>query len=158
MAMISGKVDFNWLQQFPGVENLKGQASIEYLAVFAIALALSTPFILQAQKTVVELRTGSENMQLHNSLEKLETSVKVVSASGEPARRTFRMEVPSNVVNASIEGTGVRYTVDTPSGKSDIIVDTGTEFTSSSSVPRAQGNYIMTVYMDGDKAVIEVVE
>jgi hypothetical protein len=136
----------------------KGQASIEYLAVFAIALALSTPFILQAQKTMTELRTGSENMQLQNSLEKLETSVKSVSASGEPARRTFQMDVPSNVVSARIEGTGVRYTVDTPSGESDILVDTGTQFSAGSSVPSIPGKYTVTVYMQGSEAVLEVSE
>lgn len=139
------------------MKNLKGQAAIEYLFVFGIALLLSTPFILQAQGTILELRTGSETMQLHNSLEKLETSVKVVSASGEPARRTFEMEVPSTVRSAHIEGTGVVYELDTPSGVSHLIADTGTEFSEDSEVPEDAGLHIMRVYMDGDEAVLEVV-
>ncbi len=148
--------DFNERPEFLVVTR-KGQAAIEYLAVFGIALALSAPFIIQAQETMVELKTGSEAMQLHNSLEKLETSVKVVSASGEPARRTFEMEVPSNVVSAEIQGTGVVYRVDSPSGESDIIVDTGTEFHEDSEVPESQGSHTMRAYMDGDEAVLEVV-
>lgn len=107
---------------------------------------------------MTELRTGSENMQLQNSLEKLETSVRSVSASGEPARRTFQMDVPSNVESARIEGTGVRYTVSTSSGDSDIIVDTGTDFSTDSSVPVAPGKYTVTVYMDSGVAVLEVSE
>jgi len=137
--------------------NTKGQAAIEYLFVFGVALALSTPFIMQSQKSVLQLKTGSDAMQLQNSLEKLETSVKTVSASGEPARRTFDMEVPSNVESAEIQGTGVVYTLRTSSGNSDFIVDTGTKISEGSEIPEETGLYVVRVYMEGDQAVLEVV-
>lgn len=134
----------------------KGQAAIEYLAVFGLALALSTPFIINAQTSMMDLQTSSSTLSLQNSLQKLETSVNTVSASGEPAQRTFRFEVPSNVESAQLNENSVIYTINTRTGRSDLIRTFDSPITGN--LPQDTGTYSMTVYAEENETVIEVVE
>lgn len=136
--------------------NRKGQAAIEYLAVFGLALALSTPFIINAQTSMMDLQTSSSALSLQNSLQKLETSINTVSASGEPAQRTFRFEVPSNVQSAQLNENSIIYTINTRSGPSDLIRTFDSPITGN--VPQDAGTYSVTVYAEEDATVVEVVE
>lgn len=136
--------------------NSKGQAAIEYLAVFGLALALSTPFIINAQTSMMDLQTSSSALSLQNSLQKLETSINTVSASGEPAQRTFRFEVPSNVESAQLNENSVVYTINTRTGRSDLIRTFDSPLTGN--LPQDTGTYSVTVYAEEDVTVVEVVE
>lgn len=92
--------------------SFKGQSSVEFLLVVGIALSISTPFLLAAQQSVIDLEQTSRSVSLEQSLDKLEQAVKTVSVSGEPARRTFNMDIPDNVLKAQVvQGRGVVYTV-----------------------------------------------
>lgn len=138
------------------MDKSKGQAAIEYLAVFGLALALSTPFIINAQTSMMDLQTSSSSLSLQNSLQKLETSINTVSASGEPAQRTFRFEVPSNVDSAELNPNSIIYTINTRNGQSDLIRTFDTPITGN--VPQDAGTYSLTVYAEEDVTVVEVVE
>lgn len=133
----------------------KGQAAIEYLAVFGLALALSTPFIVNVQTSLQDLESSSNAIAVQNSLQKLETSVNTVSASGEPAQRTFEFEVPSNVESAEVLDYTVRYKLRTRSGTTDIIKTF--ESSIEGDLPVSRGVYQVTVYAEDDKTFIEVV-
>lgn len=138
------------------MKNRKGQAAIEYLVVFGIALALSTPFILRAQGSIMELRSGSQVVTLQNSLDRVESSVETVSAAGEPARRTFSFEVPDIVRDARVFNNSVVYTVRTRSGESQVIRSFDSNVTGE--VPADVGRHRMTVYAEGGQTHLEVVE
>lgn len=134
----------------------KAQAAIEYLTVFGIALVLSTPFILRAQSSIMELRMGSQVVTLQGSLDKVESSVETVSAAGEPAQRTFRFDVPEITRNARVVNNSVVYTVRTPSGKSQLVRSFSTNVTGN--VPDTAGRHRLTVYAEDGEIHIEVVE
>jgi hypothetical protein len=100
--------------------SFKGQSSVEFLLVVGIALTISTPFLLSAQQSVVNIEEASRSVALETSLDRLEEAVKTVSLSGEPARRTFYMDLPDEVVDARVvNDRAVVYTVRTSSGLSN---------------------------------------
>ncbi|MFB6292125.1 MAG: hypothetical protein ABEI58_01890 [Candidatus Nanohaloarchaea archaeon] len=133
----------------------KGQAAIEYLMVFGLALLLSTPFILRAQSSIFELQSSAGVVQLQNSLEKTESAIETVSASGEPAQRTFTVDLPEAVESGVIVNNSIVYTIRTSSGKSQLI--RGFETNLTGSLPQTPGRHRVTVYMKNGEANIEVV-
>lgn len=101
--------------------SLKGQSSVEFLMVVGIALAVSAPFVLSAQRSIINIQSTQEAVTVQNSLDKLEEAVETVSVSGEPARRTFYMPMPDNVVdNGIVQDTAVYYTLRTRSGNTNV--------------------------------------
>ncbi|MFB6202871.1 MAG: hypothetical protein ABEK01_00090 [Candidatus Nanohaloarchaea archaeon] len=90
----------------------KGQSSLEFFLVVGIAIAVSTPFILAAQRSVVNIQQTQEITTLQKSLDRMQEAVNTVSVSGAPARRTFLVNLPDSVTGAQvIQDTAVVYTV-----------------------------------------------
>jgi len=135
--------------------SIKGQASIEYLAVFGIALAISTPFIINAQNSLLDLRTGSGSIEAQNSLQKIETAVNTVAASGEPAQRTFDVRIPQNYEGGEVRDNAIVMTVRNRAGESDLIRTFDVDL--EGDLPQTPGRYEVTVYMEDRNATIEVV-
>lgn len=99
----------------------KGQSSIEFLMVVGLAMAMSSPFILAAQQSVVNLRMSGEMAELQNSLDKMDTAVSMVGSSGPPAKRTFTMELPRDVTQVYlVQNRAVVYAVESSSGVTNI--------------------------------------
>jgi hypothetical protein len=141
---------------FPVFSNKsKGQAAIEYLMVFGIALALSTPFIVKAQSSIVDLRQGSGAVELHNSLNKMESAIKTVDASGEPAKRTFLVELPQSVESGQIKSDAIIYNVSSASGSAQMI--RSYEINITGKVPQDAGNNRVSVEAKSDSVNISVV-
>jgi len=129
------------------LEIRKAQSSIEFLSVFGLAMLLAAPFIVSAQNSVVQLRMGADAAELQNSMDKLETAISTVDASGPPAKRTFQMDMPSLVEESYlVNNKAIVYTVDTPSGNSNIsrIFDARVVEVSDS-LPENQGVYPVSV-------------
>lgn len=137
------------------MKNRRGQAAIEYMTVFGIALLLSTPFIMRAQSSIMDLKTGSEIIEMRDSLSKIETSVQTVGAAGEPARRTFHVEIPRSVVSSRIENDTVVFTLRGPAGNSDMSRSFETNVTGT--LPDTPGIHRLTVYAENGAVYIEVV-
>jgi len=135
--------------------SIKGQASIEYLAVFGIALAISTPFIINAQNSLLDLRTGSGSIEAQNSLQKMEAAVNTVAASGEPAQRTFDVRIPQNYAGGEVRDNAIVMTVRNRAGESDLIRTFDVDL--EGDLPQTPGRYEVTVYMEDRNATIEVV-
>lgn len=92
--------------------NRKGQSSIEFLTVFGIAMLMAAPFIVSAETSITELRTGTEVAELENSLNNLEDAIQTVASQGEPARRTITMDIPGVVEDAyMVENQAIVYTL-----------------------------------------------
>ena len=127
---------------------MKGQAAIEYMTVFGIALLVSTPFIIEAQDTISDLRQGTSNIALQSTLDDIEVAIETVSASGEPAVRTFPIELPDNINSTSIEQNATIIEVNTPQGVSthfrtfDINI--------SGELPQSSGNHMIRTEATSD--------
>lgn len=124
--------------------------------VFGIALALSVPFIVKAQSSMVDIKTSSQLLEARNSLNKMEAAAETVNAAGEPARRTFSVEIPSSVENAEVEDNYIRMPVNT----SDTYVGLNRQFdfNVSGAIPDEEGLYLVSASAVNGTVNFEVVE
>ena len=138
---------------------LKGQSSVEFLSIVGIALLISAPFLLGAQQSVLDIEQASRSVSLQTSLDKLEEAVSTVSVSGEPARRTFNMNVPDNVVDARVvQDRAVVYTVRNRGGLSNRSRIFDTNISAPQGLPNGSGSSRVSVVAWNDRVNITVVE
>jgi hypothetical protein len=138
----------------------KAQAAIEYMMVFGIALVLSAPFIIRAQSSMMDLRMGSEMLELQNSMDKMESAVETVNAAGSPAKRTFFVEIPSfvesgEVLNGSNGQDVIVYRYSTSDGVSQL--SRSFDFNITGEVPTDSGRSRVSVAAEKDFVNISVV-
>ena len=146
---LTGKLILTRIQYIHTVTSAtrKAQSSIEFLSVFGLAMLLAAPFIVAAQNSVVRLQTGADSAQLQNSMDKLETAVSTVEASGPPAKRSFYMRIPGRVQKSYIvKDRAVVFTVQTPAGVTNVsrIFDSKV-VENSDSLPDTQGRHPVSV-------------
>ena len=91
---------------------MKGQSSVEFVAIIGVALVLAAPFVVEGQESMIELATSSEDAQFQASLNELGTTAQQVSASGPRTTRTVELRVPSNIVNVYIQDQALIYEMD----------------------------------------------
>ncbi|MFB6192948.1 MAG: hypothetical protein ABEK00_01750 [Candidatus Nanohaloarchaea archaeon] len=139
--------------------SLKGQSSVEFLMVVGIALAVSAPFVLSAQRSIINVQQTQEAVAVQESLDKLGEAVSTVSVSGEPARRTFVMDMPDNVVEARVvQGRAVVYTLRTQSGNTNVSRVFETNISAvDGGLPDGKGSGRVTVYAWNNQVNISVV-
>lgn len=128
--------------------------------VVGIALTISAPFVLSAQESMINIQQSSEAVSLQQSLDRLEEAVSTVSVSGEPARRTFNMDMPNNVVEARVvQDRAVVYTLDKRSGRTNVsrVFDTNISAVDGG-LPDGEGRSRVTVYAWNNQVNISVVE
>ncbi len=133
----------------------KGQAALEYLMVFGLALILSAPFVLRAQGQIIDLRSSSNAVDMHNSLNKFESSIKTVSAAGKPARRTFTVQIPDNVESAQLNSNSIVYSLQTPEGIEQVSRSFETSLTGD--IPSSNGRHRVSVSATDSGVKLEVV-
>lgn len=119
--------------------------------VVGIALAISAPFVLSAQNSVINIQQTSRSVALETSLDKLDEAVSTVSVSGEPARRTFNMDIPDNVVKARVvQDRFVVYTLRTEGGLSNISRGFDANISASGGLPDSEsGSRVSVVAWNG---------
>jgi len=81
---------------------MKGQSSVEFLAIIGMAMILAAPFIVQAQDSAINLRLGTEAAEFSSSFDDLGGAIDAVAAMGEPAKRTVRLDVPQGIESATV--------------------------------------------------------
>lgn len=139
--------------------SFKGQSSVEFLLVVGIALTISTPFLLSAQQSVLNIEETSRSVSLGTSLDRLEEAVSTVSVSGEPARRTFNMDIPDNVLKAQVvQDRGVVYTVRNRGGVSNRSIVFDTNISAPEGLPDGTGSSRVSVVAWNGQVNISVVE
>lgn len=127
--------------------SFKGQSSVEFLLVVGIALAISAPFLLSAQQSVLNVQETSKSVSLETSLDKIEEAVTTVSVSGEPAMRTFNVDIPDSVLKAQIvQDRGVVYTVRNRGGISNRSIVFDTNISAPQGLPNQTGRSRISVF------------
>lgn len=138
--------------------SLKGQSSVEFLMVVGIALTISAPFVLSAQQSVLNIEQTSRSVSLETSLDKMGEAVSTVSVSGEPARRTFRMDLPENVVDAQVVGDrAVVYTIRNQGGLTNHSRAFDTNISAPGGLPNGTGSSRVSVEAWNSQVNISVV-
>ncbi|MFB6144096.1 MAG: hypothetical protein ABEJ98_02175 [Candidatus Nanohaloarchaea archaeon] len=137
------------------LQSWKGQAAIEYMTVFGIALLLAAPFVLKAQQSIVELQSGSNKIAVQDSLNDIETAVRTVSAAGEPALTRFTVSIPRTVNSTEVNTNSVEIVLDTPSGYSTS--RRFFNFNLTGELPSEPGLYVLEAQAVNGSVNIEVV-
>lgn len=132
-----------------------GQAAIEYMTIFGIALLLSTPFIIKAQSSIVELKTGSSSLAVQNSLNDIETAVEMVDATGNQSVISLTVRIPRNLNSTEVREKSVFITLNTAGGSSDYFRTFDTNLTGT--LPSNSGRHKIQANSLGDEVKIEVV-
>lgn len=137
------------------LHKLKGQAAIEYMTVFGIALVLAAPFVLEAQSSVIELRSDSNAVSVQNTLNNIEVAVDTVSASGEPAARTFPIRLPQTVQKTWLMDRAIVVQIRTAQASSNF--SRTFDFNISGAFPDQPGRYMLKTQANQSEVEIEVV-
>lgn len=98
------------------MDRFKAQSSIEFVTVVAIAGLLASPFILQAQQSVLNTDKSSDLSQFESSLDNFVNTMERVDTMGEPARDSVWISVPNKIVDTRVESDAIVYTRNTSSG------------------------------------------
>lgn len=135
--------------------NRLGQAAIEYLAIISIALVLAAPFVIEAQSSIIDLQIGSNAVSVQSSLNNIETAVETVSASGEPATRTFIVDMPQTVNSTQVYNKSVVITINT---RNDRVNYSRTfEVNLTGSLPQKPGRFQVKTTAEADSVNLQVV-
>lgn len=137
------------------LQSLKGQAAIEYMIVFGLALALAAPFVIKAQSSIIDLRSDSNAVSVQNSLNDVEVAAETVNAAGEPAARSFQIRFPETVRKTWISDKAIVVQIATSDTRSNF---TRTfNFNVSGDLPQESGNHILKTEANNGEVKIEVV-
>lgn len=136
-------------------QKLKGQAAVEYMTVFGIALLLAAPFVLKAQSSVMDLRSDSNAVAVQNTLNNIEVAADTVSASGEPAARTFAIRMPDTVRNTWILDRAIVIQIATTESRTNF--SRTFDFNVSGVLPDRPGRYMLKTQANQSEVQIEVV-
>lgn len=133
---------------------MKGQSSVEFVAIIGVALVLSLPFVVEGQESMIDLATGSEDAKFQASLNELSETVEQVSSSGEMSQRTFELQVPSNIESVKTQQQALIYTQARGGQSKNFSVSFDTEINASSLSADRGLQELKVTYIDGE-AVIE---
>jgi len=136
-------------------QKLKGQAAIEYMTVFSIALVLAAPFVLKAQSSVLDLRSDSNAVAVQNTLNNIEVAADTVSAAGEPATRTFSIRLPDSVRETWVLDIAVVIQIATSQSRSNL--SRTFDFNVSGEIPDRSGRYMLKTQANQSEVQFEVV-
>jgi hypothetical protein len=134
---------------------VKGQAAIEYMTVFGIALLLATPFVVKAQSSIMEIQSSSSVVSMQDSLNDIDVAVRTVSAAGEPSARTFEIRIPDNINETVIRDENIVVRLNTPTGTVRLSRNFDTNITGD--LPSDPGLYLLRVRAEGGEVDLEVV-
>lgn len=138
---------------------IKGQSSVEFLAVVSLALIIAVPFIASLETAVGDIRTTSEGVAMKTTMDELELAVNTVGVEGEPSKRSMWLDLPDNIVSSQIEsepgqGDAVVFTVDRAEGPTDIFRITEFDLDEGSNIPDTSGSHRITIEAEDDEVTI----
>lgn len=134
---------------------MKGQAAIEYMTVFGMALVLTTPFVVKAHSSIMEIHSSSSVVSMQDSLNDIDIAVRTVSAAGEPSARTFEIRIPDNINETYIQEGTIIVRLNTPTGTTRLSRSFDTNLTGG--IPTDSGLYLLRVKAEDGEVNLEVV-
>lgn len=134
---------------------MKGQAAIEYMTVFGMALVLAAPFVVEAQNSLVEIRSSTSMLSAQDSLNDMDVAIRTVSAAGEPAARTFEVRLPDNLNRTEVRDRSIIIVLDSPSGTVDLSRSFQVDL--DGSLPDESGLYLVKTQAVNGTVNIEVI-
>ncbi|MFO7793459.1 MAG: hypothetical protein R6V35_00590 [Candidatus Nanohaloarchaea archaeon] len=123
---------------------MKGQASIEFVGVVGIALVLATPFVVEAQDSMIDLAISSEDANFQSEINQLGETVDQVAASGEKSQQTVEFQVPGNIETVYSQQQALIFTQARGEQKKNFSTSFDTDI-NSTDIPTDQGIYELNI-------------
>ena len=82
----------------------------------AFALLLALPFILNAQNSALDLGAVSRSSMAKNALSAVKEAAELVYSQGEPARGSFKINLPFGINSSTVNGTELSFTLTSRTG------------------------------------------
>lgn len=124
---------------------MKGQSSLEFVSIVGIALIIATPFVLEAQSTIIEINQGSDSAEFQASLDQLAKAVREVDAMGEPSKKTVEIQIKKDMDDFRVsEDRAIIFTQEISGDKTNYTRIFDTEI-NAQNIPTQQGIYDIEV-------------
>jgi uncharacterized protein (UPF0333 family) len=134
---------------------MKAQASVEYLVIIGLALAILMPIILYSNQNLISYKEDVKLSSAKSAVNKLAESANWVYSQGPPARLTVNICIPDGVEEISLNSI-LMFKVRTSAGVSDVYHETVP--TLNGSIPTNSGCYFISLVAYNDYVKITVVE
>ncbi len=90
-----------------------GQVSIEYLAVFSIALIITLPLIIIFVTQTNNLQADITNAEVNRIVSKIVDNAETVYFMGEPAQKTLAIDFPPGIQSIAVNSSFISFNVTT---------------------------------------------
>jgi uncharacterized protein (UPF0333 family) len=107
----------------------KGQVSMEYLIIFAIAFAMTLPLIIIYSKQTGNMQADVAQIQIYKTASKISDYAEQVYYMGEPSQRTLYIDFPQGVNSVTINGNLIIFNVTTTDLTYDVVKETSANLT-----------------------------
>ncbi len=126
---------------------MRGQASIEYLALVGIVLAFIIPVWLYM--TSLNTQTGNELSLSYakNAAKQIADVSSLVYSQGPPAKVSLKLYIPSGVINASLQGNNIVFNVSVGNSYTDVFAVSSAPL--NGTLPTEQGTYNIAIQAVG---------
>lgn len=81
----------------------RGQVSIEYLAIFSVAMLMIIPLIILFASQTATIEADIAYAQTENALSRIIDSAEEIYFQGPPAQKTLRVQFPKNIESIEFE-------------------------------------------------------
>jgi len=119
----------------------RAQVSMEYLAIFSIALMMTLPLIIIFVTQTDNVRADITDTQMEKASSKIIDYAESVYYMGDPSQKTLQIEFPHGVDSIVVGSSNITFHITTTDLSYDIVKDT--KATLNGSIKTFQGLHII---------------
>lgn len=119
------------------------QISVEYMMIIGFATLITIPLIIIYYSFTQESSEEISSAQIQQVAKNVVDAAESVYYLGEPSQTTLKVNIPGNIVLASLSDREVVFEMKTKAGKVDIVRSSSVNITGS--LPINKGTYTITV-------------
>ena len=113
------------------------------MVIIGFVTIITIPLILIYHNLVQESSIEISSHQINQIAKKVVDEAESVYYLGEPSQTTIKVNIPSNIVSASLTGNEIVFKIRTKNGDSDVVQSTSVNITGS--LPTKEGTYDITI-------------
>ena len=122
---------------------MKSQVSVEYMLIIGFVTVITIPLIIIYYTFTQESGDEITSVQIVQVAKKIVDAAETVYYLGEPSQTTLKVNIPGNVILATLSNKEVVFKIKTKSGVVDIVQSSSVNITGS--LPTNKSTYTITV-------------
>ncbi len=122
---------------------MKGQSAVEFLVIVSMLLLILGPLWIEVSQVLQQQQSELRVTYAKTALGEIQRAADIVAIQGPPSSITLRLYVPTDIVNSSISGKEVQFTIALGDARTDVVALTKTNVVGD--LPTEEGFYRITV-------------